>query len=162
MTKNYIRLFIVFIFVFVLTKVNAQEILSTSGNNAAGGSGTVTYTVGQIVYSTIIGESGSLAQGVQQAYEITVISGFEHKKDIKLMCKAYPNPTVDNLILEIANYESDNLTYQLVDVNGKLIQTKKITVNETDIYMNNCAVGVYFLKLSSNCNPIKTFKIIKQ
>jgi len=162
MTKKYFKLFAVFVFVFVLTKVNAQESISTSGSNATGSGGTISYTVGQMVYTTNTGTTGSVAQGVQQPYEITVVSGVEQAKDIKLMCKAYPNPTVDNLILETANYDSNNLTYQLIDINGKLIDSKQIIANETNIIMNDYAVGVYFLKLFTDRNSIKTFKIIKQ
>jgi hypothetical protein len=50
--------------------VQAQEYTTASGGNATGSGGTVTYSVGQVVYTTQTSAAGSVAQGVQQPYEI--------------------------------------------------------------------------------------------
>ena len=55
----------------------AQEVTTTTGGNASGSGGTVTYSVGQIVYATNTGTNGSVAQGVQQTYEISIVLGIE-------------------------------------------------------------------------------------
>ncbi|MCF8298850.1 MAG: T9SS type A sorting domain-containing protein [Saprospiraceae bacterium] len=53
------------------------------------------------------------------------------------------------------------LSYQLCDINGKLIEKKKISSNETIISSINLVSGVYFLKVIDKNKEIKTFKIIK-
>jgi hypothetical protein len=97
---------------FSLT-IQAQNTIPTSGGNANGSGGSVSYTVGQIVYTTNLGTNGSSAQGVQQPYEISVIAGIEEASTITLEVMVYPNPSTDFIKLIVLNYEIDNLKYQL-------------------------------------------------
>ncbi|MGD0341661.1 MAG: hypothetical protein ABSA76_08155, partial [Bacteroidales bacterium] len=62
--------------------IHAQSTITTSGGNASGSGGSASYTIGQVVYSTITGTNGSSAQGVQQPYEISIITGIAEAKDI--------------------------------------------------------------------------------
>ncbi len=144
-----------------LTGLQAQKTIPASGGNASGSGGIVNYTVGQVVYTTNTGTNGSVAQGVQQPYEISVVSGIEQAKDINLICSAYPNPTTDFLTLNVENYDNENLSYQLFDISGKLIENKKLTGYETTITMTNRISAIYFLKVMDNKIEVKTFKIVK-
>ncbi len=151
-----------------LTGLQAQEAIPASGGNASGSGGTSNYTVGQIVYTTNTGTNGSVAQGVQQPYEISVVSGIEQAIGINPECTVYPNPTTDYLTLKIDGdvqtrhaLSQQALSYQLYDINGKLLENKKMTGGETNIDMNGFTPSTYFLKVFSNNQEIKTFKIIK-
>ena len=144
-----------------ITGVQAQEAILATGGNASGSGGSVSYSVGQVVYGTNTGSSGSVAQGVQQPYEISVVSGIEQGKGINLICMAYPNPTTDLLTLKIENYNNKGLSYLLYNVNGRLMESKKLTGNKTTISMANLAPAAYFLKVLDNQKEVKTFKIIK-
>jgi len=144
-----------------LTGLQAQNTISASGGNASGSGGSVSYTIGQVVYNTYTGTNGSAAQGVQQPYEISVVTGIEEAKDISLEIMVYPNPAQDYVILKIKNYEVENLRYQLYDINGSLLQDNKIVGNETNIVMSNYVSAIYFLKVTDNNKVVKTFKIIK-
>ncbi|MEJ5266144.1 MAG: hypothetical protein WHT29_12590, partial [Bacteroidales bacterium] len=84
-----------------LTGLQAQESVNATGGNAFGSGGSVSYSVGQVVYTTNSGTNGSVAQGVQQPYEISVVTGLEEAKGINLSVSAYPNPTTDYLTLRI-------------------------------------------------------------
>ncbi|HNZ42726.1 MAG TPA: T9SS type A sorting domain-containing protein [Bacteroidales bacterium] len=154
-------LILVLVFTFSGTVVNAQQSVNASGGNASGTGGNVSYSVGQIVYTTHTGINGSVAQGVQQPYEISVITAIEEAKDIDLVCTAYPNPTAGLLTLIVQNYKHGKLAYQLYDMSGKVIESKEITSSETAISLVGYAVATYFLKLTDNHKEIKTFKIIK-
>ena len=68
-----------------------------------------------------IGAKGSVAQGVQQPFEISVITGLEEAQGINLSVRAYPNPTTDYLTLSISEFDISNLLYQLYDMQGKLL-----------------------------------------
>jgi hypothetical protein len=144
-----------------LTGLQAQSTIPVSGGNASGSGGTVSYTVGQIVYTKNSGTSGSSAQGVQQPYEISVITGLEEARDISLEVMVYPNPAQDFVKLIIKNYEVDNLRYQLFDINGSLIKDSKVEVNEIQILIQNLKPSAYLLKVIQGKKEIKTFKIIK-
>ncbi|SDD23663.1 T9SS type A sorting domain-containing protein [Williamwhitmania taraxaci] len=143
-----------------LNGLKAQDAIPTTGGNATGVGGSASYTVGQVIYTTNTGTSGSVAQGVQQPYEISVVSGIGDNK-INLSCSTYPNPTTDKLTLRIETNENLNLTYQLFDITGKLLESKKVEGSETNISMGSLTPAIYFLKVSDGAKEVKTFKIIK-
>ena len=144
-----------------LTGLQAQESVNATGSNASGGGGSVSYSVGQVVYTTNTGTNGSVAQGVQQPYEISVVTAIKEAKGINLSVSAYPNPTTDYLTLEVKEFELSNLNFQLYDMNGKLLQSEKITGKQTSIVMGNLVSATYFVKVIQNNKKVQSFKIIK-
>ena len=144
-----------------LTGLQAQTSVNATGGDASGSGGSVSYSVGQVAYQTHTRTSGSVAQGVQQPFEISVVTGIEEAKGINLSVSAYPNPTTDYLTLSISEFEISNLTYQLYDISGKLLQSEKITGNQTNIVMSNLVPANYFVKVIAGNQLIKEFKIIK-
>ncbi len=161
MRHKKVKLTTVLLLCIGLTGIQAQEAIPATGGDASGGGGSVSYSVGQVVYSTNTGINGSEAQGVQQPFEISVVTGLEEAKGIILNLSAYPNPTTDFLNLKVENYKTENLTYQINDINGKLLETKKIEGSETSIVMSDLPPAVYFLKVIQGDKEVKTFKIIK-
>ena len=145
----------------VQTGLQAQSASTATGGNATGSGGTVSYSVGQTGYTTQTGTTGTVAQGVQQPYEISVVAGIEEAKAITLDCTAYPNPTTDFLRLKVLDYDTVNLTYQIYDSSGKQLVNRKVEGSETTISMQGLVRGSYFLKVTDNKQEIKTFKIIK-
>lgn len=154
------RLSIMFSLIFAITGIKAQQGFTAAGGVSSGSGGTATYSVGQIVYTTNTGVGGSVAQGVQQPYEISIVLDLEDHQ-ISLNMKVYPNPTSDFLILNVGNFELSTLNFELFDVSGKLFESKKITSITETISMENLPSSTYFLKVTSNNEEVKTFKIIK-
>jgi len=144
-----------------LTGIQAQTSVNATGDNASGSGGSVSYSVGQVAYQTNTGTNGSVAEGVQQPYEISVITAIEEAKGINLSVTAYPNPTTDYLTLEVKEFDLSNLRFQLYDMSGKLLQSEKITGNQTSIVMSNLVPATYFVKVIQGNKEVKTFKIIK-
>ena len=66
------------------------------------------------------------------------------------------------LILDIENYDVSNLSYQMIDLSGKIIQTNKITQDKTNIDLSNRVKSIYFVAIIENNKTLKTFKIIKK
>lgn len=139
----------------------AQETTTTTGGNAIGTNGNVSYSVGQIVYTTNTGATGSVAQGVQQAFEIQTVLGTENF-NINLQMAVFPNPTTNWLQLDIKNYGFEKLNYQVFDINGKLVLQSKISTETTTISMENLSTNIYLLKVLDHNKEVKTFKIIKK
>lgn len=142
-----------------LNKVNAQQAPVSSGGNATGSGGTVSYSIGQIDYTTSSGSTGMAMQGVQQPYEIFTIGISEVAIDLKL--SVYPNPSMDFLTLHFENYMLENAIYQLTDMNGKLVESNKIINSQTQICLDGLTPATYFLKISTDTKELKVFKIIK-
>ncbi len=155
-------LIIIFSLLFTsMLDVDAQEAVIASGGDASGSGGSISYSVGQVVYTTATGTNGSVAQGVQQPYEISVPTAMKNTEDV-ILIMAYPNPVKDILRLKIGQRDPENISYRLFDINGKLITGNKMSGPEVPINMQALSPSVYFLKIIEGNKEIKTFKIIKK
>lgn len=141
---------------------HAQEAIPASGGNATGSGGSISYTIGQITSSSNSGTNGAVSEGVQQPYEILIITALDLANEISLSFSAYPNPTTDFLTLEIDNIDAVNYSFQLYSLNGKLIETADLSERETTISMQNLLPSSYILKVIGEEKEFKTFKIIKR
>lgn len=140
--------------------VQAQESANASGGDATGIGGTVAYSIGQVVYTTNTGNNGSVAQGVQHAYEIFTVGIMETELNISLT--AFPNPTTENLTLQISDYDNEKLSYQLFDMQGKQLSNGQITAQQTEIEMKSLPSASYFFNVLNHENKkVQSFKIIK-
>ena len=92
---------------FGLTGIYAQETLNAAGGSASGSGGTTSYSIGQVVYNTVSGVDGSIIQGVQQPYEISVVTGLKETLGIDLTCGVYPNPTSSFVKLMIRDFSKN-------------------------------------------------------
>ena len=146
-------------FCFIISLMKAQETVLPTGGDASGSGGSVSYSIGQTAYLMKTGTNTSIAEGVQQPFEISVSLGVD-ETSINLEMAVYPNPATDYLTLKVDN--NKNLTYQLYDELGKIIVKEKVTGNNTQIHLDNLAQATYFLSVSRNNHIIKTFKIIKK
>jgi len=146
---------------FVMT-IDAQNTITTTGGNVSASGGSVSYTVGQIANGTLSGANGIVTQGVQQPYEISVVTAIRNTEDINLKCIVYPNPTSGIAKLVFESPDFDNVRYQLFDLNGVLLKDKTVESRETEISLENLSSSVYFLKVLKNNFEIKVFKIVKK
>jgi hypothetical protein len=146
---------------FLGTALQAQETIPATGGMATGTGGTVSYSVGQVTWNTFTGTTGTVAQGVQQPYEISVFTGIGSIDGIVIECTVFPNPTKGTVKLRVESLDLKNFSFQLTDINGVLIQDKKIENRETGISMDNLVSAIYFLKVAYKNSEIKVFKIVK-
>lgn len=161
MTHQTTKLGAVLLLCLVSSGILAQEAIPAAGGNAKGSGGSVSYTFGQVYYITVDGDNGSVAEGVQQPYEISVITGTTKANKSDPDYAAYPNPAGGYVMLIVKNHSTENMTYQLYDNSGKSIESKNVESNETRIDLSNLIVAPYFLKVSLDGKEIKTFKIVK-
>lgn len=151
---------IVAFMLIVASGLQAQETVSATGGNATGSGGSSSYTVGQVVYTTNSGSNGSVAQGVQQPYEISTLIGIQINT-VNLELSAYPNPTTDVLQLKVIGDRVGDLSFQLLDMQGKLTKSSKLTSNITTVSMEGLTPAIYFLSVINNQEIVRTFRIIK-
>jgi hypothetical protein len=162
MTQIRKNILVLLVSCLCLTIVQGQSTIPSTGGNANGSGGSVSYTVGQITYQTSEGTTGTVAQGVQQPYEISVVTAIGNTEGITLEYKVFPNPTSGLLRLIIKPFDQENFRYKLNDINSILLQDKKIDSEETEISMENCTPAIYFLQVIKNNQEAKVFKIIKK
>jgi hypothetical protein len=172
---NWLKWFATIFFFFgMFTATNAQEAIPAAGGNATGQGGSVSFTVGQVVYTTVSSQEHMVSQGVQQPYEISVVTSSEEITLIGFDVQAYPNPATDFVTLRVEsalNQHFQPLAYELFDMTGRVLEKKNISASHTNIQMKHLAPATYFLKVyhsakatslrQSSTVQSKTFKIIK-
>lgn len=152
---------VIFTLLLALTIISsAQNSITSIGGNAIGSGGTASFTVGQTAWNIFSGSSGSILQGVQQPYEISVISGIEDY-DINLTFSVYPNPTRDMITLKVDESDNTGLKYQLISFTGIVILEKMVEVNETEINLTSFSPSTYFLRVIKDQLLVRLFKIVK-
>lgn len=73
----------------------------------------------------------------------------------------YPNPTENNITIDLGTNDINNSTIELVDLLGKYVSKTNVTQQLNKIDMSGLSNGIYFIKFS-NKNGSITEKIIKR
>ncbi len=137
----------------------SQENTVSSGGEAIGAGGSVSFSVGQVDYINTTTASGNVNQGVQQPFELFIDNvGLEALQSAGL--NVYPNPTTEYLILSLTD-PSKEMHYQLHDMNGRIVTAGKISSEETRIDMRPMAAGGYMLSINKNFVALESVKITK-
>lgn len=150
---------IIFLFIMNLG-LTAQQVNLPAGGEATGSGGTVSYSVGQVFYHTQIETAGSVAEGVQQPYEISIITtNISAENGYEL--QVYPNPTSHFLTLKTGEVPGIKTNCQVFNGEGKLVMNFELLDLETQIDFSTCKPGTYYLIVREKSLVISTFKIIK-
>jgi len=139
--------------------LHSQETIPATGGDASGSGGTVAYSIGQVIYTTNTGATGAVSQGVQQPHKILTVGINETALNISL--SIFPNPTTEYLTLQVKNYNNKKLSYQLFDIQGKLLGSKVITTSKTQINLSDLSTGTYLINVIQENIKVQAFKIIK-
>lgn len=159
-----IPILIVVLVCFVIP-VFAQSAIVPIGGDSQSNNGSVNYSVGQIAVRTSTNSNGDItvAEGVQQPYEITIV-GVDEYPQIILNALVYPNPTDNFAQLHLNGFEipTNGLSAKLYNDNGKVLQTLTVTNDLTTFQIGHYATGIYFLEVSDGKRVLKTFKVVRR
>lgn len=133
----------------------------STGNEIKGGQGSMTYSVGQVFYHLHTSPSGSVHQGLQQPYEISVFTAQVGTDNIQISMSAYPIPVQDILILDFGSLRPNQYEFELIDVQGRSILYQKAVDIQSKISMGHLSPGTYYLNVHDAQTKVKSFKIIK-
>jgi hypothetical protein len=141
--------------------VQSQDAVAISGGEAIGSGGTSSYTLGQVFYTVTTGSNGTISQGIQKSIELFALSN-PALTSVNLEAVIYPNPTSDQVMLTITDIALTDLSYVLLDIQGKVVSNAKINTIDTRVSLQGLSVGTYVLKVNQKNSELKTFKIIKK
>ena len=81
----------------------------------------------------------------------------------KLML-VYPNPMIDELVLEIFDTFNEEVTLTLVAANGVLLSSEKLPADTKRKVLDvaDLPAGVYFLQVTYGKTDIKTLRLLKR
>lgn len=139
-------------------QIQAQNNTVSAGADAEGSNGNVSYSIGQVVYTSATGINGSINQGVQQPYDYDVITGIEHT-EIEL--NLYPNPTLGQVNLSISDSRTQEYSLSLFDATGRLIMQNSQLDGLNSFSMESYATGAYTLSVFKKEELVKSFRIIR-
>ena len=72
----------------------------------------------------------------------------------------YPNPTKNNLTLDLNSTFDENLQFELADILGQTIFTKTVTSAKTEIDISDFSSGIYLWHLHSGGTIVRSGKVI--
>ena len=135
----------------------AQEIVSTQGDSYTNGSGSIDFTIGEVVINTGTDGTNDLTQGFHQTnWNFLGVDNHEQNSEATV----YPNPMGTELYIQTENFEF--VSYVLYDATGRIVAENKLNALQTGIDVSTFAPSSYSLVLQDeNQNKIKTFKLIK-
>lgn len=133
---------------------------NTMGGVATGSGGSVSYSVGQLVYTTEASDGGAMAQGVQRPYQLTSVE--IRTASPALDFSILPNPTDGNLLLRLSDRPDTMPVYRVTDVQGKELLEGQVGFPETPIGLSGFPAGTYLIRIQ---NPekqlLQTLQVIK-
>ncbi len=141
---------------FISLTASAQEVISTQGDSYSNESGSVNFTIGEVVINTVTDGVNDLTQGFHQT-NWNFVDQEDHTPSFEAII--FPNPTEDFLNIRTSTFE--NVTYSIYDALGKLILQGKLTTEQTPINTSQLASGYYSVLLSDEEKKLKTFKLAK-
>ena len=154
------------------TIAKANQVLSGMAMSWATFNINLTYKSSALPDSAIIVLSASGATPVANSYLyvdnlsfVGSVAGINNIDNYVSNINTYPNPTSDNINVELYAQKVSTIKLQLVDLTGKLI--REINVGEVQgnykhsINTTGISKGVYFLKVTAN-DAVETKKIIIQ
>ncbi|MDB2656890.1 T9SS type A sorting domain-containing protein [Crocinitomicaceae bacterium] len=141
---------------FASISVSAQEVVSTQGESYSNASGSIDFTIGEVVIHTGTDGTNDLTQGFHQT-NWNFVGVEDHAPNYEAII--FPNPTEDVLNIRTSTFE--NVTYTLYDAQGKLVMQDILSAEQTPIQVSQLAPGSYSLTLNNQTQNLKTFKLIK-
>lgn len=137
-----------------------SQSFNTLGGVISGSGGTVSQSVGQLVYSTDESAGGSLAQGVQRPYRLASV---EMKPSAPaLNFSILPNPTDGDLLLRLSEKPEEIPFYKVTDLQGRELLEGRVSYPDTPVRLSGFASGTYLIQiLNTNNKPLQTLQIIK-
>jgi len=154
--KNLL-LFSVLLF-YGIFQTAAQEVISSGGDYYNNGTVSLSWTLGEPVTETITDGTNILTQGFQQS-KLSATEIFNINSD-NFNISLFPNPTQNFINLKTSDFE--NLSYNISDINGKLLKEGKLISESTEISVKKLPAAVYFFTIFDNKQIIKIFQVVKQ
>jgi hypothetical protein len=137
----------------------AQQGTVTSGGTLNGSGGSTDFSIGQVVYLNYSNDSWQISEGIQQPLEIYQVNSLTEEN--QLFVTFGPNPTADQLIISVENSALNDLSFTLVDLNGRSIIAGALQGSKNELDLKTLAPAQYMLTIYKSNKPVNVFKLIK-
>lgn len=142
--------------------VDQQVISSAGGYDVSGGGISLSWTLGELVTSTVTSGGGELilTQGFQQS-KLTV-DAIEINPELGATVLIYPNPSVDMVNIKFSSPLSGETVISMLGPDGRAVfnEVLQAGILTKQINMQGYPGGTYFLRIQ-NANKLNVYKVIK-
>lgn len=143
---------------FGAISVQAQTVVTTSGDFFSNSTAELSWTLGEIMGETYTTASVHLTQGQQQTmYDPDPTGSVIIEENVEL--DLYPNPAQDHITL-ISSEPTVSVSF--VDSRGRLVKNIELNQSHPQIDLFGLERGIYYLNVySTNQQLLKIFKVVK-
>ena len=143
-------------FFLVGTSAFSQEVIATQGDSYSNGSGSIDYTIGEVVISTGTDGTNDITQGFHQTnWNFLGVDDFAPEIKISI----FPNPTENILNIQSTSYEE--FDFVMIDAQGKIVMNANLTGETTSLNVSHLTTGTYNLIINANGDAKKNFRLVK-
>lgn len=133
-----------------------QEVISSQGESYSNASGSIDFTIGEVVINTATDGTNVLTQGFHQTlWQFVGLDDF----DANFVVSLFPNPTQDLLTIQATSFE--DVSFILTDAAGRIVMKDMLTGEFTPLNVASFEAGTYNLSLEKASSALKTFRLIK-
>lgn len=138
------------------TAASAQEVISSQGDSYTNSSGSIDFTIGEVVINTGTDGTNDITQGFHQTtWNFAELEDFDAVFEVSI----FPNPTQDVLTIQATAFEG--VTFVLTDATGRIVMEDILVGELTPLNVASFEVGTYNLSLEKSSSIIKTIRLIK-
>ncbi|MFC2096989.1 T9SS type A sorting domain-containing protein [Bacteroidota bacterium] len=160
--KKIALLIVIVCFPFLVFSQNTeQKVIASAGGYFENASGSISWTLGELVITTVSTPNTILTQGFQQSgFEIK--SAIDNKFISDLDVNLYPNPARDFINVSINTDEQLRLRIEVIDVSNRLLINRNEYSNKFRLSLKGFSPGMYFLRITNDKGQfLGSYKISK-
>lgn len=149
--------------VFVLLHndiVQAQSTIVAAGGNAIGPTAQVSYTIGQVVYTSQYNSDAIVDQGVQHSIEIYPVSIGKEESECSL--SVFPNPTCESITISLGIAVRYRGEWSIIDIHGKQVLSQEYDSPSMTISLADLPSGSFTLLIRDAISNKQQFYTVKK
>jgi len=158
------RVFVFLLFLPFISEAQVQPVsalvIGSAGTYAESTSGSISWTVGELMTQTYSSSSDFFTQGFHQPKVLFAISAIDNKGE---KISVYPNPVVDHVLVDFSGAEGNHLV-EIFDMRGQLLKRELVVDKQKQIKISflEYANGIYLINvIDKDSNSHSSYKINK-
>lgn len=137
----------------------AQESINFTGGNISNTTGSVSFSIGEVVFNSFSNTDFNITHGVQHSIEVFLVETAEISSPFS--AQVFPNPSSEQIQIKLPSNLTGTYSFKLIDLNGKELLNHLVKESFAVIDISTFESATYYLLISSEDSVIQTFKVIK-
>lgn len=146
-------------------QIIGRKVLAAGGSTDAFNNNLfISSTIGEPIAGTVTDGNKIFNQGFQQS-DLTIRVATQEVPQEQVSAKVFPNPAKDEMVVELDNVTTENVTLRLYNVSGQLLLSQKTEVKQGQpirLDVNFFSNGLYLLRITQNGKRDFTKQVVIQ